>query len=123
MLAGCKDRSMISFHLYACFPCRMKDSLIYFLDTAGEAAEPQADMGNAPEVEHPHADHAAGVTAVPASENAPPSLGTSSQSVAPPEEGQQVASAKKDIPPPSGKTCSSQAAITPDMGSLQHGAS
>lgn len=68
-------------------------------------------MGNAPEEEHPHADHAAGVTAVPASDNAPPSLGTSSQSVAPAEEDQQVATTKKDIPPPSCMTLSSQAAI------------
>ncbi|KAK9906458.1 hypothetical protein WJX75_002116 [Coccomyxa subellipsoidea] len=49
---------------------------------SGAEAEPEhTDMGAAMEQEeHPHADHAAGVTAVPTSENAPPSLGASDAS-------------------------------------------
>ncbi len=53
----------------------------YLWVTAGRTAEEeQADMGTAPQQEHPHADHAAGVTAVPMSDNAPPSLGASDAS-------------------------------------------
>ncbi|BDA46251.1 hypothetical protein COCOBI_08-3430 [Coccomyxa sp. Obi] len=86
----------------------------------GEAAEPQADMGNATEEEHPHADHAAGVTAVPASNNAPPSLGTSSHSVASPEEDHQVATAKNDIPSPTSAAGRASARSLHSMPTMTH---
>ena len=61
-------------------------------------------MGAAMEQEeHPHADHAAGVTAVPTSENAPPSLGASdaSHENSPRDPLQPSASDKQ---PPAGET-------------------